>query len=312
MAITSEKLSKELLRLASALNRADGRKNSWRRPRASSEVSPRSALRKRSPAAAIRAREGKWRRPAGRTATASAAPAPCAPTSAREAVTAVEGGRREGQEGRTTPHPAPQRAVPASPTPARQSAPGRSGPPAAPEAQPLSVLSLQPFVSWRASEGTRERAPRRAPAPEGGRRAQPGVGNGCCSRTPRPPLTPSPGRHFVLRRSRPPRDGCPETRTTKARAQGLRGLQVLPLPAGRRWRSETAAQRPSREGSGRFHFLWMGLRAGLSATHGLVCAPPGVCTLPKYAQPWELRGHRIPTFVFAALGVHESVGFHAF
>ena len=62
MAITSEKLSKELLRLASALNRADGRKNSWRRPRASSEVSPRSALRKRSPAAAIRAREGKWRR----------------------------------------------------------------------------------------------------------------------------------------------------------------------------------------------------------------------------------------------------------
>lgn len=163
------------------------------------------------------------------------------PTSAREAVTAVEGGQGEGQEGRTTPHPAPQRAVPASPAPVRQSAPGRFGPPAAPEALPLSVLSLQPFVSWRASEGTRERARLRAPAPEGGRRGQPGVGNGCCSRTPRPRLASSPGRHFVLRPSGPPRDGCPETRTTKARAQGLRGLQVLPLPAGRRWRSETAA-----------------------------------------------------------------------
>lgn len=122
----------------------------------------------------------------------------------------------------------------------------------------------------------------------------------------RPALSPPPSRHFVLRRARTPRDGCPETRTTKARAPGLRGLQVLPLPAGRRWRSETAAV-PEQGGK----WMLLPLSVGVRATHGLVCAPSVVCTFPCLLNLWSLHSRSMPELVFAPSGMHEPVGFHA-
>lgn len=61
-----------------------------------------------------------------------------------------------------------------------------------------------------------------APGRESGKGAAPG----------RPAPAPPPGRHFVLRRARPPRDGCPEAATTKAGAQRLRRLPLFRCPPG--------------------------------------------------------------------------------
>ncbi|KAL4688463.1 hypothetical protein H8959_004715, partial [Pygathrix nigripes] len=64
---------------------------------------------------------------------------------------------------------------------------------------------------------------------------------------PRPAFAPPFARHFVLRRvlcawrAGPPRDGHPEVGTTNAQAPGLRCLQVILLPAERRWGLELAA-----------------------------------------------------------------------
>ncbi|XP_033087941.1 uncharacterized protein LOC117095254 [Trachypithecus francoisi] len=69
---------------------------------------------------------------------------------------------------------------------------------------------------------------------------------------PRPAFAPPLTRHFVLRRvlcarrAGPPRDGRPEVGTTNAQAPGLRCLQVILLPAERRWRLELAAVPKSR------------------------------------------------------------------
>ncbi|XP_017741681.1 PREDICTED: uncharacterized protein LOC108538234 [Rhinopithecus bieti] len=69
---------------------------------------------------------------------------------------------------------------------------------------------------------------------------------------PRPAFAPPLARHFVLRRvlcawrAGPPRDGRPEVGTTNAQAPGLRCLQVILLPAERRWGLELAAVPKSR------------------------------------------------------------------
>lgn len=208
---------------------------------------------------------------------------PARPTPAREAVTAVDGGRGAGQEGRTTPQAALERAVPASPAPAPvvRSRPlrtaGRSV--SAGRAPCFRSSPLCPGAR-RGERGDAHCAVRLRKGAGGAPGREPGMGAAPVRHAPAPPRH-APGRHFVLSRARPPRDGRPEAQTTKAGAQGLRRPQVFPTSAGRRWRRKAAAV-PQRGGK------WAPL-LGLPA-----------CTRSS-----------MPKLVFVS-GIHELMGSHVF
>lgn len=172
------------------------------------------------------------------------------------------------------------------------------------------MLSLQPFVSRRASEGTRERAPCRAPAQGGGTASLARSREWALFRVA--PSRPAPNRHFVLRRARTPRDGRPEAGTTKAPAQGPPGLLIFPLIAGRRWRPDPTAV-PEFGSNGRLYFLWTRpeswpkKHAGPRVCTTLGCASFHVCTTSGQCTRPSIR-----RLVFAPSNMHEPVGFHVF
>nr|XP_040124067.1 serine/arginine repetitive matrix protein 1-like [Ictidomys tridecemlineatus] len=193
-----------------------------------SRAMPVPPPRRKRAQTATRAREengGPSSRRARRLRTAAAPPGP------RRRY-----GRWRRRAERPRRHTAPPRA------PARVSGEPGSGPAsplqAAPDRQPLrrphprSVLSLQPFVSRRASGGTRERALRLAPAPEGGApRPGSGVGSG---RSPRPALAPPPPAISCSSASPGPARGLRVMDARKLAQQSLesRGLQLWAGPRG--------------------------------------------------------------------------------
>lgn len=195
-------------------------------------ASPSRPWVKRYPAPPLgRARQNGGAQPSRSGACAFASPS--RPTPAHEAVMAVEGGREEGKERRTTPQLSPELAVPASPAPAPvvRSRPLRTASRSvnASRAPRFPSSPLCPDARRRERGNARTRAVPCACAR--GRRARPA---GTREWTLLP-AAPPPGRHFVIRRARPPRDGRLESRTTKAQAQ------VFPMHAGQRWRLEAAA-----------------------------------------------------------------------
>lgn len=119
---------------------------------------------------------------------------PLGPTTARWAVATVEGGRGEGKERSTTPHQAPQRAVPVSPAPAP--APTVRARPLRTSSRSEDVGRAPCFPSSPLCPGARRRErgnARRAVRlrKEAGRRALSGVGSGPCSWSPSPAPPPT-------------------------------------------------------------------------------------------------------------------------
>nr|XP_044607403.1 translation initiation factor IF-2-like [Equus asinus] len=222
------------------------------------------------------------------------------PAPAREALTAVEGGRGEGKEHRTRPRPASERAVPASPAPA-------------------PVVRSRPLRTASRSVGA-GRAPcfPSSPLCPGARRRQRGnarravrLRKGAGGAPPAewvplpgaPPLAPPPAAISCSGAS--PGPGARGLRVMDARKpgqqrpgrRGCAGCRAFRCPRG-----EDGARRLqlglSVEGNGRFCFPRLGLWADRGGLHVLVCSHPWGVHLPVYAPPRE-RAHaqtRVCTF----------------